>query len=170
MYSTAPWPLHPRERVTVPVLHEVGLVFVLVWTDAKDFSTTGFRSPDRPPPSESLNRLRSPGPVNSDTETDIKIIPYWIKSTCWFLPSHARCATAIVFNRRAIKAKAGVSFQARQCDTCGGQSGNGTGVFTSAFAFPSQYHSTIAPNSLSHLPPRYGDPNLATDNTVSSTQ
>jgi hypothetical protein len=170
MDSTAPRPLHPRERVTVPVLHEVGLAFVLVWTDAKDFAPNGFRSPDRPPPSESLNRLRWPGPVNSDTEIDIQIIPYWIKSTCWFLPSHARCATAIVFNPWAIKAKTGVPFQARQSDTCGGQSGNGTGIQTSDFALPCQYHSTFAPHSFNHLPSRYGGPNLATDNTVSSTQ
>ena len=117
------------------------------------FHPTGFRSPDRPPPSESLKRQRYPDPLNSDTVTDIQIIPYWIKSTCCFLPSHARCAMAIVFDCRASMAKSGVPFQARHCDTCGRQSGNGTGFFVSAFASPVSItppllhtHSTVCPH------------------------
>lgn len=170
MGNNALRPLYPRERATVPVLHDVGLACGLVWMGAEDFAPTGFRSPDRPPPNESLNRLRCPCPLNSDTETDIQITPYWIESKGWFLPSHARCATAIAFNRRTITANPGVPVQARHRDTCSGQSGNGPGIFASAFAFPCQCHSTMAPHSFNHPPTPYRCPNVATDNTVSSTQ
>jgi len=166
MENTAPRPLYPRERDQVPVLYEVGLVFGFDCRVVKDFSPIGIRSPDHPTPSESPNRLRYPGPLNPD----MQIIPYWIKSTCSFLPSHGLCAADIVFNRRFITAKAGVPFQARHCDTCGGQSGNGTGIFASASSFPFQYYSTIAPHSFNHMPPRYGGQYIATDITESSTQ
>ena len=37
----------------------------LVWTDAENLAPTGIRSPDRPPRSELLYRLRYPGPASS---------------------------------------------------------------------------------------------------------
>ena len=76
MENTALRPPYPRERDPVPVLYEVELVFEFVWRGVKDFSAIGIRSPDRPLPSESPNRLRYPGPLNSDIETDTQIIPY----------------------------------------------------------------------------------------------
>jgi len=166
MVNIAPRKLYPRERATVPVLQEVVWAPKLVWTCAKDFAPTGFRPPDRPSPCKTLNLLRYPGPLHSDTETDIPMVLYWINSTGCCLLSHARCAKAIFCNRRAITVKARVPFQARYCDTCGGQSGKRTGIFASALAFPCQYHSTITPHSFSHPHRLYGGPNLATNNTV----
>ena len=44
-----------------------------IWTDAENLAPTGLRSPDRPARSESLYRLRYPGP-RSELRTIIKKI------------------------------------------------------------------------------------------------
>jgi hypothetical protein len=51
-----------RERDPVPIVQEAGWAPGPVWTAAKYLAPTGIRSPDRPVRSESLYRLRYPGP------------------------------------------------------------------------------------------------------------
>jgi hypothetical protein len=46
----------------VPIIQEAGWAPGPVWKGAENFSPTVIRSPDRPARSESLYRLRSPGP------------------------------------------------------------------------------------------------------------
>ena len=46
----------------VPIVQESGLAPEPVWTGAENIAPTGIRSPDRPARSESLYRLRYPGP------------------------------------------------------------------------------------------------------------
>jgi hypothetical protein len=46
----------------VPIVQEAGWASGPVWTDAENLVPTGIRSPDRPTRSESLYRLRYPGP------------------------------------------------------------------------------------------------------------
>jgi hypothetical protein len=52
----------PRERDPVPILEEAGWAPGPVWTDAENPAPNGIRSPERPVRSESLYRLRYPGP------------------------------------------------------------------------------------------------------------
>jgi hypothetical protein len=52
----------PRERETVPTVQEAGWAPGSVWTVAENLAPTGIRSPDCPARSESLYRLRYPGP------------------------------------------------------------------------------------------------------------
>ena len=59
--STTPRPLYPRKD-PVPTVQEAGWAPGPVWTDAENLAPTGVRSPDRPARSESLYRLRYPGP------------------------------------------------------------------------------------------------------------
>ena len=53
----------PRERDPVPIVQEAGWAPGPVWTGAESIAPTGIRSPDRPARSESLHRLRYPGPL-----------------------------------------------------------------------------------------------------------
>jgi hypothetical protein len=53
--NATPWPLYPRGRDAVPASGPV-------WTGAENLVPTENRSPDRPARSESLYRLRYPGP------------------------------------------------------------------------------------------------------------
>ena len=62
MVNSTPWPLYPRERDRVPIVHEAGWTPGPVWTRAENLIPTEFRSPDRPARSESLCRLRRLGP------------------------------------------------------------------------------------------------------------
>jgi hypothetical protein len=48
-----------------PLYRRLGGSPGLVWTDAENLVPTGIRSPDRPPRSELLYRLRYPGPASS---------------------------------------------------------------------------------------------------------
>jgi hypothetical protein len=59
-----PRPLYPRERDPVPILQKAWWAPGPVWTAAENLAPTGIRSPDRPARSESLYRLRYPGPPN----------------------------------------------------------------------------------------------------------
>jgi hypothetical protein len=45
-----------------------------VWTGAENLASTGIRSPDRPARSESLYRLRYPGPRNMYSSPNIRVI------------------------------------------------------------------------------------------------
>jgi hypothetical protein len=54
--------LYPRERAPVPTVQEVGRAPGPAWTGAENLAPTGIRSPNRPIRSESLYRLRYPGP------------------------------------------------------------------------------------------------------------
>ena len=76
VYAT-PRPLYPWER---PGTHCVGSGWAPwpVWTGAENLALTGIRSPDRPACSESLYRLRYPGP-----HIEIK---WWEFSPLHFLP------------------------------------------------------------------------------------
>jgi hypothetical protein len=60
--KATPQPLYPWKRDPVPIVHEAGWAPGPVWMSAKSFALTGVRSPDRPGLSESLHRLRYPGP------------------------------------------------------------------------------------------------------------
>jgi len=50
-------------RPQVPIVTEDGWTPGTVWTDAENLTATGIRSPFRPSRSESLHRLRYPGPL-----------------------------------------------------------------------------------------------------------
>jgi hypothetical protein len=50
------------ERDPIPIVQEVGWAPGPVWTAAENLAPTRIRSPDRPARSESLYRLRYPGP------------------------------------------------------------------------------------------------------------
>ena len=62
---------HPRHRRFNPrkgpvtILKKAGWVPGLVWTVAENLFSTRFRTPNRPARSESLYRLRYPGPAQS---------------------------------------------------------------------------------------------------------
>ena len=45
---------------TVPIVQEAGWAPGLVWTGVENLTPTGIRSPDRPPRSQSLYRVRYP--------------------------------------------------------------------------------------------------------------
>ena len=55
-------PLYSRERDPVPIVQQALWAPGPVWTGAENFALTGIPSPDRPVRSESLYRLRYPGP------------------------------------------------------------------------------------------------------------
>jgi hypothetical protein len=57
----APAPL-PSGKNPVPIVYEAGLSPGPVWTVVENFVPTGIRSPYSPACSESLYRLRYPGP------------------------------------------------------------------------------------------------------------
>ena len=63
MVSDTPRVLYPQERDPVPIVQEAGWAPRPVWTAAEKLAPTGIRSPDRPARSESLYRLRYPGPL-----------------------------------------------------------------------------------------------------------
>ena len=52
----------PPGKTRYPLYKEAGWAPGPVWTGTENFSPTGIRSPDRPARSESLYRLRYPGP------------------------------------------------------------------------------------------------------------
>jgi len=61
----------PPGKDPVPVVQEVGWAPGPVWTGAENLAPpTGIRSPDRPARSQSLYRLRHPGPYNHPVETN----------------------------------------------------------------------------------------------------
>jgi hypothetical protein len=60
--NATPRPLYPWERDPIPIVQEARLDPGPVWTDAENLAPTGIRCPDRPSRSESLYRLRHPGP------------------------------------------------------------------------------------------------------------
>ena len=53
----------PPERDLVPIVQEDGRLPGLAWTGVENLVLTWIRSPDRPDHSESLYRLRYPGPL-----------------------------------------------------------------------------------------------------------
>ena len=55
-------PAFASRKVPVPIVQEAGWAPGPVWTVAENLTPTGIRSPDRPARSESLQRLRYPGP------------------------------------------------------------------------------------------------------------
>jgi len=55
-------PLYPQERDPVLILQDVEWDTVPVWTGAKNPAVTAIRSSELPGHSESLYRLRNPGP------------------------------------------------------------------------------------------------------------
>jgi len=56
-------PLYPLEIDRVPIVQEVGWAPGPVWADAENLALTGIRSPDPHARSESIYRLRYPGPI-----------------------------------------------------------------------------------------------------------
>jgi hypothetical protein len=63
--NATPWPLYPREREPVLILHEACWVPGLLWTGAENLTHTGIRSRDRPYRRGSLYRLHYSGPLNA---------------------------------------------------------------------------------------------------------
>jgi hypothetical protein len=53
----------PARNDPVPNIKEAGWAAGPVWTSAENLASTGIRSPHRPARSESLYRLRHPGPT-----------------------------------------------------------------------------------------------------------
>ena len=66
-------PHPPRESDPVPIIQEAGRAPGPVWTGAENLASTGIRSPDRPSRSESLYRLRYPGPCVCVTNLEFLI-------------------------------------------------------------------------------------------------
>jgi hypothetical protein len=60
--NATPRPVYPRERDPVPIVYQAGWAPVPVWTKAENLTPTGIRFPDAPARTESLYRLRCPGP------------------------------------------------------------------------------------------------------------
>jgi hypothetical protein len=115
------------------------------------FRPHGDSTSNRPLRSESLYRLRYPGPINSSTEIYKQIIAYLIHAVGCFLSSYRGCAMVFVFNHLPTKAKTWVQSQASPCYICGGQSGTVRGFFHCTFVFPRRYYSTTNPHSFTHL-------------------
>ena len=61
MVNATPRPLYLREREPIPTVQEAGEVPGPMWTNAEKLAPTGFRSRDRPAPSD---LLRHPGPMD----------------------------------------------------------------------------------------------------------
>jgi hypothetical protein len=53
---------HAPRKDPVPIAYEVGWAPGPLWTAAENLAPIGFRSLDRPAPSQPLYRLRYPGP------------------------------------------------------------------------------------------------------------
>ena len=60
--KATPWLLYPWETDTVFIVQDAGWDPGPAWTGAENSPLTGIRSPDRTARSESLYRLRYPGP------------------------------------------------------------------------------------------------------------
>jgi hypothetical protein len=58
--SVTPWPLFTPGKEPAPIVQEAGCATGPVWTGAESLAASGIRSPDRPPRSLSLYRLRYP--------------------------------------------------------------------------------------------------------------
>ena len=69
--NTTPRPLYPRDRDPVLIVQEAGWAPGPVATGAENLAPTAIRSPDRPARSESLYRLRYPGPPITEARTEI---------------------------------------------------------------------------------------------------
>ena len=65
-------PLYPRERDPVPLVREAEWAPGPVWTGAEILAPTGIRSQDRSARSESLYRLRYPGPYSRKYITETR--------------------------------------------------------------------------------------------------
>ena len=63
MVNATPQAAYFRERNPVPIVQEAEGAPGPVWTGAENPASTEIRSPDRPARSESLCRLRYPGPL-----------------------------------------------------------------------------------------------------------
>ena len=68
MVNPTPWPLHPQERGSVPLVRGAVWVSEPVWTGSKNFAPIGIRFPDRPVRSESLDRPSYRGPTSRRDE------------------------------------------------------------------------------------------------------
>ena len=62
MVNVTPRPTLPLGKDPVPIVKEAGWAPGLGWIVAENLAPTGIRSPDLPARSESLYRLRYPGP------------------------------------------------------------------------------------------------------------
>ena len=88
----------PREeRGPVPIVQEAGWVPGPVWTGAENLAPTAIRSPDRPPRSDLLYRLRCPDPryvINAYvicTAAKNVVLKYWYRiGTASWTCSHSR--------------------------------------------------------------------------------
>ena len=60
--NATPRPIYPRTRKPVPIVQEAGWARRSARTGVEDLDPSGIRSPNRPARSESLYRLRYPGP------------------------------------------------------------------------------------------------------------
>ena len=74
--NSTPRSLYPRERDPVPIVQEAGWAPGPVWTGAENIAPNGIRSPDRTARSESLYRLRYPGPLRYKVPFLISALPY----------------------------------------------------------------------------------------------
>ena len=63
--SVTPRPLFTPGKNPVPIVQEAEWALGPVWTGAENFFPTRIRYSDRPPRSQSLYRLRYPGPLNA---------------------------------------------------------------------------------------------------------
>ena len=62
MVNATPRPLYPQENAPISIVKEAGWAPGPVWTGADNHAHTGIPSPDRQARSDSLYRLRYPGP------------------------------------------------------------------------------------------------------------
>ena len=72
--NATPRQLCPRGRDLVPIVQEAGWALGSVWKGAENLARTRIRSPGRPARSESLYRLRFPGPPGAHKVSAIKDI------------------------------------------------------------------------------------------------
>jgi len=63
--KATPWLLFTPGKDPVPTVQEAGWATGPVWTGAENLAPAGIRSPDLPARSESLHRLRYPGPLHT---------------------------------------------------------------------------------------------------------
>ena len=73
--NATPRPLYPKERHSVPIVQEAGWVSGPIFTKAENLTSTEIRYPASPARSESLYRLRYPGPLANGT-FKIKLFKY----------------------------------------------------------------------------------------------
>ena len=77
----------PRERDTVPIVQEAEWATGSVWTVAKNLAPTGIRSPDRQVRSESVYRIRCPGPLGTLYSVKLGLCEFYLylqKSSFFF--------------------------------------------------------------------------------------